>query len=125
MGSYPYAAPTTSGLVENTAVKSSYKVSIYNEVTGKHEEVEKTSTIAEYKGGSLLGWNLYAPEKTKAIIYDNIEKAEGSNYGLISVNKEESIRDWFGSNGLKFKNGLFLHYIEGKFELSSIYVDIE
>lgn len=97
--------PSGSGIVEGTVVESG-------------------SELSKYKGGSLLGWNFFAKEKAKIILYDNIEKAEGNNYGLISLNANESIRDWFGSNGLKFKVGLYCKIVEGAVE-GCLFVDIE
>ena len=105
MGPYPYKLPSGSGLIEGTAISAE-------------------STIAEYKGGSLLGWNLYGKEKSKIKLYDNAKEAKGINYGIVSINKEESCRDWFGSNGLKFKTALWIEVIEGTVE-GCIFVDIE
>jgi hypothetical protein len=105
MGATSYSIPTKSGLVVGTAV-------------------ETGSQLAKYKGGSLLGWNLYAKTKAKIIFYDNLEKAEGVNYGPITLNERESIRDWFGSNGLQFKVALYMSIIEGEIE-GVVFADVE
>lgn len=97
MGATTYKLPSVSGVIEGTAVKSG-------------------SEISEYKGGSLLGWNIYGKSKSKLIIYDNSVKAEGTNYGPVTLNEHESIRDWFGSNGIKFKEALYLKVVEGEIE---------
>lgn len=98
MGATTYAIPTSSGLIEGTAVS------------------DESSLGGPYKGGSLLGWNLYGVKKSKILIYDNAEKAEGTNFGPVTLNEHESIRDWFGSNGIKFKTALYLKVLEGEVE---------
>lgn len=124
MPSPPYKLPASSGLIPETAVESKYKKSVFNENTKKWEETEVTSEISKYKGGALLGWNLYGKEKSKIVIYDNAEKAEGKNFGPITLNASESVRDWFGSNGLQFKNALWLEVVEGAVE-GCVFCDIE
>jgi hypothetical protein len=104
-GSRPYELPASEGLVSES-------------------NIETGSTIAKYKGGSLLGWNLYGKTKCKIILYDNIEKAEGKNFGPITLNEHESVRDWFGSNGLQFKTGIWMKVVEGEIE-GCVFLDIE
>ena len=104
-GTRPYELPSSEGLIKGT-----------NKETG--------SAISKYTGGSLLGWNLFAKTKVKFILYDNVEKAEGTNYGLVSLNERESIRDWFGPNGLEFKVALWLKLMEGELE-GVVFADIE
>ncbi len=106
MGALPYEVPVSSELMKETAIS------------------DESSIGGKYKGGNLLGWNLYAPEKAKVIIYDSEEKAEGKNYGPISLNKEESIRDWFGAQGIGFEKALYWKVIEGKVE-GVLFCDIE
>ena len=131
MGVYPIQLPSASGLIAETAVKNIYKevkevdpTRPAGEFPPTYEEVEKVSSLQTYKGGSLLGWWLYAPEKARVIFYDNIEKEEGTKYGPISFNEHESSRDWFGANGIKFKTALYYKILEGKLE-GQIFVDIE
>jgi hypothetical protein len=104
-GSIPYALPASEGLVVGSAVSSE-------------------STISKYKGGSLLGWNLYGKTKSKIVLYDNSEKAEGRNYGPLTLNEHESIRDWFGSNGIQFKEAIWMKVVEGEVE-GVLFLDIE
>lgn len=104
-GSIPYALPASEGLVPGTAVESG-------------------STISKYKGGSLLGWNLFGKTKCKIVFYDNSKEATGRNYGPVTLNERESIRDWFGSNGLQFKEAIWMKVIEGEAE-GVIFCDIE
>lgn len=125
MGAKPYELPTAEGLVPNTAIKTSYKESVFNELTKKYEEVEKTSSLGELKGGSLLGWNLKAKVKCIIKFYGNSKEAKGTNFGPISLNENESIRDWFGSNGLEFKEGIFMQIITGEAPEGVIFADIE
>lgn len=106
MGALSYEVPTSSGLMTETAV------------------LDESSIGGKYKGGNLLGWNLFAPEKAKVIIYDSEEKAEGKNFGTISFNERESIRDWFGGQGIGFKKALYWKVLEGKVE-GVIFADIE
>jgi hypothetical protein len=98
MGATAYIIPTSSGLIEGTAVS------------------DESSLGGLYKGGSLLGWNLYGKIKSKIIFYDNSTEAKGTNYGPITLNEHESIRDWFGSNGIKFKEALYMKVVEGEVE---------
>jgi len=105
-GAKAYELPASEGLVPGTAVS------------------DESSLGGPYKGGSFLGWNLYGKEKSKIIFYDNATKAEGTNFGKVSVNKEESVRDWFGSNGLQFKEAIWMKVIEGAVE-GTIFADIE
>lgn len=97
MGATTYELPS-SGLIVGTAVP------------------DESTLGGPYKGGSLLGWNLYGKTKSKIILYDNAEKAEGTNFGPVTLNEHESVRDWFGSNGIKFKNALYLKVLEGEVE---------
>jgi hypothetical protein len=123
-GSYPFALPAASGVISGTLVEPKYKKSVFNVETKKYEEIEVASSIESQVGGVIQGWSLYAPEKSKFIIYDNIEKAEGANYGEVALNEKESIRDWFGPNGLKFKHALYFKVLEGKVE-GCLFIDIE
>lgn len=124
MGATPLQLPTKSGLVEGTAVENVYKEFEYSAEKGEHAEVEKVSALGKYKGGSLLGWNLYGIKKSKIILYDNVSEAKGTNYGPVTLNEHESVRDWFGSNGLKFKTALYLSIVEGEVE-GVLFTDIE
>lgn len=123
MGATPYPLPASSGLIVGTNVENLFKESFYNRVTKQHEEKEVLSTIAKYRGGNLLGWNLYAKEKSKIILYDNVTEAKGTNFGSISFNENESIRDSF-TTGLKFKEGLYLDIVEGSVE-GVVFADVE
>lgn len=106
MGAIPYEVPVTSGLMTETAVP------------------DESSIGGKYKGGNLLGWNLYGAEKSKILIYDSEGIAEGKNFGPISLNEHESIRDWFGDQGIGFKKALYWKVLEGKVE-GVIFCDIE
>lgn len=105
MGAELYQVPATSEFMKETAVS------------------DESTLGGKYKGGNLLGWNLYGVEKSKVIIYDTEEKAEGRNYGPITLNEHESIRDWFPS-GIKIKNALYWKVLEGKVE-GVLFCDIE
>ncbi len=132
MGATTYPLPESSGVIAGTVVENiitEYRQSKYGTGPGgiyppfPYEKVEEVSELGKYRGGNLLGWDLFAPEKAKIIIYDNNKEAKGENYGPISLNENESIRDWFPS-GLRFKNGLFLEIIEGEIE-GCVFADCE
>lgn len=123
-GAESYEVPSKEGLVEGTAIESTYKEKVFNENTKKYEEVEKTSSLGKYKGGSLQGWNLRAKNKSLIIFYDNSKESKGKNFGPITFNERESIRDWFGPNGIKFKEAIFMKVVEGEVE-GVIFCDIE
>lgn len=125
MGAKPYELPSSEGLISETNIKSTFKESIFNEVTKKYEEVEKESSLGAYKGGNILGWNLFAKVKCKIKFYDNVKEAKGINYGPISINEHESIRDWFGAQGIGFKEAVFMKVEEGEAPIGVIFCDIE
>lgn len=106
MGAKSYIVPASSKLMEETAIP------------------DESNIGGKYKGGNLLGWNLYGKTKSKVIIYDTEEKAEGNNFGIISLNERESIRDWFGDQGIGFKNALYWKLLEGEIE-GVLFADIE
>lgn len=106
MGAIPYEVPSSSGFMKETAIP------------------DESSIGGKYKGGNLLGWNLYAVEKSKVIIYDTEENPEGKNFGPISMNESESIRDWFGAQGIGFKQALYWKVLSGKVE-GVLFCDIQ
>lgn len=105
MGAKSYSVPATSELISETAVP------------------DESTIGGKYKGGNLLGWSLYATEKSKVIIYDTEEKPEGKNFGPISFNANESIRDSF-SIPWGFQNALYWKVVEGKVE-GVLFADIQ
>lgn len=106
MGAKPYQVPLTSEFMSETAVS------------------DESSIGGKYKGGTLLGWNLYGVEKSKILIYDTEKEAEGTNFGPLTLNEGESIRDWFGGQGIGFKKALYWKVLLGKVE-GVLFCDIE
>jgi hypothetical protein len=123
MGAKSYELPTSEGLVKESNIESKYKESVYNETTGKYEEIEKTSSLGKYKGGNLLGWNIRSKGKAEIILYDNATEAKNNISGpLFFKEKENKINDF--SIGKNFSTAIWMKIIEGEVE-GILWLDIE
>ena len=66
---------------------------------------------------AVLGWSVHETTglaSASLVIWDNASAASGTNYGIITLNPNESTRDWFGSMALtSVTGGLYLQVVSG------------